>query len=276
MLKTSRWLAAVLLVAVAAPAQRRSGPPEKTNPLGSSEQAVREGHEIYNRSCTGCHGLNGTAGGRGPGLAGGRDYVRSKDESIFEAIQKGIPGTEMPPSSLAPMDLWKVVAYVRSLRASASEAFVPGDVAHGEQIFQGKGRCGSCHAIEGRGGIVGAELSSIGAQRTLLEIRNALTRPRPQIPSGYQPADVVTTDGRRLSGIIKNEDNFSLQLLDSRDQLQLLTRGEVREVHYKSESLMPNDYDKTLTAAEIQDLLAFLSRQARHKPQRRRGEEDEP
>jgi mono/diheme cytochrome c family protein len=45
-----------------------------------------------------------------------------------------------------------VAAYIRSLRATASDAFVPGDVAHSEEIFRGKGRCGECHMIRGRNG----------------------------------------------------------------------------------------------------------------------------
>jgi cytochrome c oxidase cbb3-type subunit 3 len=271
MLKISRWLMVAAMGAMAASGQR---PPEKTNPLGSSEEIIAAGRAIYNRSCTACHGLNGTAGGRGPALAGGRGYVRSSDASIFETIQDGIRGTEMPPSSLAPDDIWKVVAYIRSLRASASDAFVPGDAAHGEQIFWGKGRCGECHMIAGRGGILGPDLSSIGAQRTLREIRDALTKARRRVPDGYAPVEIVAADGRRFSGIVKNEDNFSLQLLDSRERLQLFARDELREIRYKDASLMPRNYDRALTAAEFQDLLAFLSRQARDREQRRRESED--
>jgi hypothetical protein len=72
----------------------------------------------------------------------------------------------------------------------------------------------------------------------------------------------VTADGQRLSGIAKNDNNFSLQLLDSHGRLQLFTRDELREVIYQGQSLMPSDFDKTLTSSELQDLLAFLSRQA--------------
>jgi hypothetical protein len=40
---------------------------------------------------------------------------------------------------------------------------------------------------------------------------------------------------------------------------------------------MPSDYDKTLTPTELQDLLAFLSRQAIQGAQRpEESEEDEP
>ncbi|HYM10937.1 MAG TPA: c-type cytochrome [Bryobacterales bacterium] len=274
--RATQQTAVVLLLASAAVlAQQRPRPEVETNPLGHSEQAIAQGREIFNHTCTVCHGLNGAVGGRGPALGAGRPYFHRTDQDIFDVVQKGIPGTEMPPSGLPPMEIWKVVAYIRSLRATASDAFVPGDVAHGEEIFWGKGRCSSCHMLRGRGGIVGPDLSNAGGERTLQALRDALTKPKLRIPRGYQPVEVVTADGQRLSGIAKNDNNFSLQLLDSHDRLQLFTRDELRDVIYQKQSLMPSDYDKTLTPAELQDLLAFLSRQFTHKAERRRRSDDD-
>lgn len=254
-----------LLVSTAVVAWGQSGPPKDTNPLGYNKQLIAEGGELYAHTCTACHGVNGAAGERAPALAGKSDYARSTDASLFEAIKNGIPGTGMPPSGLATTDIWKIVAYIRSLRASASDSFVPGNVAQGERIFWGQGRCGSCHMIDGRGGVLGPDLSSIGKERTLSQVREALTQTPARIPSGYQPAEVETKEGQRFSGIIKNENNFSLQLLDNYDQLQLFLRADLREIHYDKSSLMPAHYNKTLTPAEFQDLLAFLSRQVNEK-----------
>jgi len=260
--RRNRLITCLVLASGAALAQQRSGPPKDANPLGYNRQVISEGSELFARTCTACHGVNGAAGERAPALAGKRDYVRSTDASIFDAIKNGIPGTGMPPSGLPSTDIWKIVAYIRSLRATASDSFVPGNIADGKQVFWGQGRCGSCHMIDGRGGILGPDLSDIGGQRTLGEIREALTRPPAQIPSGYQPAEVVTKEGQRFSGMIKNESNFSLQLLDNHGRLQLFLRDDLREIRYGKSSLMPAHCDKTLTPTELQDLLAFLSRQA--------------
>lgn len=251
-----------LLLASAALAQQQPALPKNANPAGYNQRVIAEGGELYAHTCTACHGVNGAAGEQAPALAGKSNYVRSTDASIFDAINNGIPGTGMPPSGLATTDIWKIVAYIRSLRASAADSYVPGNIAHGEYIFWGKGKCGSCHMIAGRGGILGPDLSSIGGQRTFRQIRDALTHPPPRIPDGYRPVEVVTKDGQRVSGIIKNEDNFSLQLLDNHDELRLFLRSNLREIHYTKSSLMPADYDKTLTPSELQDLLAFLSHQA--------------
>jgi len=139
---------------------------------------------------------------------------------------------------------------------------VRGDVAHGDKIFWSKGRCAECHMIRGRGGILGPDLSNIGGEQPLSAIRESLTKTKQQIPRGYQPVEVVTADGRRLSGIAKNDNNFSMQLLDNQGRLDLFTRDELREVIYDRRSLMPSDFETTLTTAELRDLLAFLSRQA--------------
>jgi len=116
---------------------------------------------------------------------------------------------------------------------------------------------------------MGPDLSNLAAQQNLQYIRDSLTKPRVRIPVGYQPVEVVTKDGHRLSGIAKNDNNFSLQLLDSHDRLQFFTSDELREVIYKKQSLMPSDYGKTLTSGELQDLIAFLSQQIANKVERR-------
>lgn len=270
-----KWMITGLLSGWAAFAQEGPAPAAGANPLARDPQAIAEGKAIYNRTCTVCHGLDGAAGGRGPALGAGRSYVLRTDAAIFGAVQKGIPGTEMPPSGLREMDIWKVVAYVRSLRATASDAFVAGDVARGEQIFRGKGQCGSCHMLRGQGGIAGPDLSNLAAEQTLQYIRNALTKPRQPIPAGYQPVEIITKDGQRLSGLAKNDNNFSMQLLDSHDRLQLFTSEELSQVIYKKQSIMPSNYDKVLAPGELQDLIAFLSRQVTHKIERRRRGEEE-
>jgi putative heme-binding domain-containing protein len=230
-----------------------------------AEDPVAEGRKIYNQTCTGCHGLDGTVGDRGPALAGNRRFVRRTERELFEAIRDGIPETLMPPTGLPDEVVKKIVAFIRSLRATAYDGPVKGDVARGERIFWGRGQCGACHMIRGKGGILGPELSNAGGQRTLSYLREALTKAKPRPPRGYQPVRLTTADGQTLTGILKNEDNFSLQLLDSAQKLRMFAREELREMHYEDRSLMPSDYDKKLAAEELEDLLAFLSRQARRE-----------
>jgi len=110
--------------------------------------------------------------------------------------------------------------------------------------------------------------------RKYSSIVDALTKPLHRIPgdggthdsvllplSTFQPVRVTLPDGKVISGVLRNEDSFSLQVFGTDNQLHLLDRSKVKEVFYEPKSLMPTDYDKRLTATEFQDLLAFLTRQ---------------
>ena len=87
----------------------------------------------------------------------------------------------MPAFHLAPADLEKVTAFVRSLSASASGSNAPGDRAAGERYFFGDGGCAQCHMALGRGKAVGPDLSSIGREMTLAEIEEAVRTPSARI-----------------------------------------------------------------------------------------------
>src|SRR5262249_32054072 len=173
-------------------------------------------------------------------------------------------GTLMPASPMPEDDIRKVVAYLRSLRAPASQAAAPGDPARGETIFRAQ-RCVECHMVRGSGGIVGPDLSNIGAERSLNALREALTKPRPNNMRGYRAARILTAEGTTLSGVVKNENNASVQFLETNGGLHLFTRDELREITYPEHSLMPGDYGKRLDPTQMQNLLVFLSRLVRDK-----------
>jgi len=227
-----------------------------------SDSAIEDGRAIFNQTCTACHGIDGQTGDRGPAMFGERRFTRVTEQQIFQAIKEGI-GSDMPPMGLSDEDTGKVVAFIRSLRANAVDVPVRGDIAAGEVIFWGKGACSRCHAVRGQGGLLGPDLSNLGAEMPLARIREALTVAKPHVPAGYRPVQVTTRTGRTLSGIAKNEHNFSLQMLADDNRLHTFTGAEIESLSYAEQSLMPSDYDQRLTAEEFQNLLAFLSRLAR-------------
>jgi cytochrome c oxidase cbb3-type subunit III len=247
----------------------------QTNPYTNNAAAVDDGRALFNDTCTRCHGPNGSAGEFGPGLAiPGRSYARNSDAQIFDAIKSGIPGTIMPAhaSKLSDDQIWKITAYVKGLRGTAIDAPSPGDVAAGEAIFWGKGDCGSCHMVGGRGSIVGPDLSRLASVRKTNSIIDALTKEQHRVygPGGAQPhlltplptwpvVRVTTQDGKSVRGVLRNEDSFSLQVVGLDQELHLFDRSKVKIV-YEPKSLMPSDYDKKLSKTEFDDLMAYLTR----------------
>jgi cytochrome c oxidase cbb3-type subunit 3 len=61
---------------------------------------IEAGRRLFQEACSACHGQNG-GGGHGPALADGRRIRGLDDVQLLQAIRRGVPGTDMPPSPLA-------------------------------------------------------------------------------------------------------------------------------------------------------------------------------
>jgi putative heme-binding domain-containing protein len=209
------------------------------------------------------------------------DNGRLRDKSdkiVFDIIKLGIPGTVMPPAALEVGQIWQLVTFVRSLNASAAEQNVPGDPVAGEQLFYGVKKCSQCHMIRGNGGLIGPDLSNIGGSRSVNRIAEAITDPSAVVEPGFAAVTVALRDGRRITGIAKNNSNFSIQILDAKGRYYLLLKKNLLEVVYHKDSLMPR---VILSESELQNLLAFLSRQTLDLPAEKvkkveHGKEKEP
>jgi putative heme-binding domain-containing protein len=79
------------------------------------------------------------------------------------------------------------------------------------------------------------------------------------LPMLYERVTVVTNSGEKIVGIPKNEDTFSIQMIDQDENLRLLLKKDLKEVHEERKSLMPAYTEDMLSAAELQDLVAYLS-----------------
>lgn len=64
--------------------------------------------------------------------------------------------------------------YLFTVAAQSSSAGVTGDSAAGKALFEGKGECLTCHAIENRGARAGPDLSWIGMLRSQESLRHSL------------------------------------------------------------------------------------------------------
>ena len=104
-------LAAVLGAAWPAPAKG------DTNPFTGDPDAIADGKRLWAETgCYACHGKE-AGGAVGPDLTDDQWVYRPTDATIFKAIAKGRKGTTMVgwSSSLSDEEIWKVIAYIRSL-----------------------------------------------------------------------------------------------------------------------------------------------------------------
>jgi putative heme-binding domain-containing protein len=175
----------------------------------------------------------------------------------------------MPANDLSEKETWEVIAYLRSLRPSP-QSRVAGDREAGRKVFFGKASCSQCHMISGKGGRLGPDLSRIAFSRSTAYIVESIRQPskvlaiammpptRHETPVRYETVAVLTNDGRRITGVRKNEDSFSLQLMTPDEELRTFLKKEVQEVLHEQASLMPAYGEQMLSEKDLRDLLAFL------------------
>jgi putative heme-binding domain-containing protein len=225
-------------------------------PAAAQEPDVTEGAFTFRVYCSECHGLKGR-GGRGPDLAGGRFTHGDTDADLARVISKGVPGTGMPAfgEDLPDVAVRQLVAFVKSLHAGTGIVQITGNVERGRELFWGKGNCGSCHMVSGRGGRLGPELTRIGAQRSVAYLRESIVNPSADIAEGYQGVRIVPRGGQAITGIRKNEDNFTIQVFDTSENYHSFRKADLETFEELRDSLMPSS---ALTPAEVDDVVAYL------------------
>jgi putative heme-binding domain-containing protein len=263
---------AALLTLLAATATVRA---QEKNPYAGDAKVAKLGEYQFRSNCAFCHGLGARGGGRGPDLTRANKRHGTSDTEIFHNIHDGIPGTAMPAATnggigvgMSDEEIWQVITYIRSVEKKVSAAET-GDAAHGKELFYGAAACGTCHMVNGKGGRLGPDLSSVGSSRSFEALVESMRNPSKRLAEGiseplkdfsqeYETATVVTVDGTKLQGVVLNEDSFTLQMLDTREQLHSFEKSKLRSYEKTRESLMPAYDSKTLPDKDLKDLIAFL------------------
>jgi cytochrome c oxidase cbb3-type subunit 3 len=244
-----------------------------------SKAAPAAGRTTFNSSCAGCHGLDGTGSDKAVDISGSTRVRHLSDDQLSSIISNGVPGTGMPAfRSLNARQVRAVVEYLRSLQGKAEGRTLTGDPKRGKEIFFGKGDCSACHAISGQGGFLGPDLTEHGGTSSADAIRDEIVR-APRVPSmGYRTAVLTTESGERLEGLVRNEDNFSVQLQTKDGNFHFFKKTDLPSFDRQDGSLMPADYRSRLSDGELNDLASYLmTTPAPNKaaPPRKKVDEDE-
>jgi putative heme-binding domain-containing protein len=217
---------------------------------------VEEGGQLFIENCAICHGPEGDAVPR-VNLASGKFRHGSSDEELSQTIKNGIPGTAMPPGNFHEHQLTALIAYLRSMSAAPPETVVLGNAARGKDIFEGKGQCLNCHRAEGKGSYLGPDLTDIGVTRRAAQLERSVLDPDAEILPQNRSFRVVTKNGTEVVGKLLNLDTFTVQMMDSHEQLRSFEKTNLKEFGFVDKSSMPTYRDK-LSSAELSDLVAYL------------------
>ncbi len=224
---------------------------------------IEDGGRLYRLYCRTCHGPDGNAL-RSADLSTGTFRRTStpagSENELVTIMEKGIPGTAMTPiESLNDFQAATIVAYLRSFAADPSlTSGLAGDPARGKELFENKAGCLSCHRVKTSGSRLGPNLSEIGSTRRTVELERAIVDPSPDASPQNRFVRVVTKDGSSVTGRLLNIDTFSIQLLDSNENLRSFSRSDLRESVVLPKSNMPSYKDK-LSPQDIADVVSYLA-----------------
>jgi putative heme-binding domain-containing protein len=216
---------------------------------------IEDGGRAFRNTCANCHGPDGD---QVAGIDLGRGQFRRQltDQELVGIIRNGIPNTPMPANNVSEAQAVKIVAYLRSLAESRRNVATTGDAARGKSIFDGKGACGNCHRVNGSGSRVGPDLSRIGQVRRTIELEQSLIDPAAEVLPGNRSYRVTLKDGTTVMGRLLNHDTFTVQIIDSQEQLRSFVKADLKEYGF-APTTMPS-YRGKLDAQETADVVSYL------------------
>ena len=223
----------------------------------SNPQGLR-GKAVFEVRCATCHGLDGLGGEHAPDIVRQTAVKTLSDQALLGLIHNGIPEAGMPAfPDMGKDDSQALVVYLRFLQGKSGGKSAAGDPLRGRALFFGKAGCAACHS---QGQSVSESLAGFARDHEAAEIGEAILKPP---AGGAEAATAIARDGQRFSGIIRNEDNASLQLQDEDGRFYLLMKSSLKSVERQSGAPMPTDYGQRLDDGELNDLIGYILHEAR-------------
>ena len=203
---------------------------------------------------------------------------------VVQGYKNEMPKPYLPPISLKPDEIKAVIAYLQSLGGTVDVAaiklppailaaaaaaptaeewkpYTKGDPEVGKALFfdtESPAGCSKCHMVNGRGGDVGPELTNLAGTRTPLFIVESILDPSKEIASGYEATLIITKGGRYITGIVKREDDASIEITDQEGKRLKINKKDIEQRAPQKTSIMPGNFKEVLTIDDFDNILAFL------------------
>lgn len=205
------------------------------------------------------------------------------DAYVVKGYKPEMPFVYKPPIALSPDDVKAVIAYLQtqggevnideivlppevaesSKGAEAATEWAPyteGDPVVGENLFfdvQGEVACAKCHTVKDKGGKVGPELTTVAATRSPQYIIESILKPSAVIASGYEPVKVKTQKGKIITGVLKEEKETGVTIMDSEGNLTQIEKDDIKKLSPMDTSIMP-PFGNIIKMEDFHNLLAYL------------------
>jgi putative heme-binding domain-containing protein len=129
------------------------------------------------------------------------------------------------------------------------------DAKRGQEVF--RKNCATCHRVKGIGIDVAPDISDTRT-KTLEALLVDIINPNQAIDNNYVSYLVTTKSGKSLTGVISAETASSITLKRAEGQQDVVLRQDIEAIQSSGVSLMPEGLEKSISVAEMADLLSFL------------------
>ena len=174
------------------------------------------------------------------------DSLTSETDPLAKAVR-----VRQQPLPVNPEELLALIA---------AKPSVPADPVSGRIVFyhQRSAGCSVCHTVQGQGGRLGPDLTTIARSRSREQLLEAIAAPSRDVAPQYATCAIETVDGKTFAGMITRDDVQKVDLAQPDGKVISLPTAEIAERVVRPESLMPEKLVTKLTKQELLDLLAYL------------------
>jgi putative heme-binding domain-containing protein len=154
---------------------------------------------------------------------------------------------------IMPADRAALIAQYKAHLSPA--ALASAELSHGRAVFEKS--CATCHRLFDSGGAIGPELT--GSQRANVDyVLSNLLDPSAIVAKGFQITVFQLVDGRVLSGIIAQENEYSVTV-QTANELVVVPRDEIETSAPSDVSMMPDGLLDPLSEVDLRDLVGYLA-----------------
>lgn len=149
--------------------------------------------------------------------------------------------------------------YASELKNAFDTSLSQQDLDSGREVF--RKTCSQCHKLGGIGQDVGPPLRQL-TDKSPQQLVETILDPNKEIDPKFAGYRVLLTDGRAISGIIRDESAGQFTLVEAGGKVHSIPREQVDQMISTGVSLMPNGFEQQITPDQLAQLIHFL-----HQPQ---------
>ena len=172
-------------------------------------------------------------------------------QSWYTESYPDLPEAKLVDNKSSNWDLKELLEFM------SSDEYHGGDATSGALIFK-KAQCAACHRMGGVGEAIGPDLTDIARRFQKKQILESILFPSHVISDQYATKQILTIDGKILSGLISTSPGGDYVVIDSQGNKTEVPQADVDELSPSKTSIMPTGLLDQLTAEEIGDLMTYL------------------